>query len=177
MPYLLSVEGQSASTTIRSVLVLTFTAKDYRNVPELGHVESLKDLTLVACSVSVQREGDVFFAHVLIGKGDTSTDRDLCADDTVSSVEAGREHVHRSAFAVSNTLSPSEQFTDDRAHGSSAHHRKTVTSVCGDEMILLGDGVFDPDGDSFLSGRQMAETSNLLFFVKSVCCHFHSSER
>jgi hypothetical protein len=157
--------------------VRTLAAKDDGQVPQLRHVVCLEDLALVGSTVSVQRKGDVLLVLVLARERDTSTDRDLGTDDTVSTVETGSEHVHGSTLAVRDTLSPAEQFTDDGLDGSSAHESEAMAAVGGDEMVLAVDGVFDSDGDGFLARRQMAETANLLLLVETVGGHFHASTR
>jgi hypothetical protein len=153
----------------------TLAAKDDGKVPELRHVVCLEHLTLVGSTISVQGKGNVLLVLVLACESNTSTNGNLGADDTVSTVESGSEHVHRSTLAVSNALSPAEQFANNGLDGSSAHEGEAVAAVGGDEMVLAVDGVFNTNGDGFLSGRQMAETPNLLLLVESVGGHFHAS--
>jgi hypothetical protein len=153
----------------------TLAAEDDGKVPELRHVVRLEHLTLVGSTVSVQGKGNVLLVLVLACKGNTSANGNLSADDTISTVESGSEHVHRSTLAVGNALSPAEQFANDGLDGSSAHEGEAVAAVGGDEMVLAVDGVFNANGDGLLSRRQMAETPNLLLFVESVGGHFHAS--
>jgi hypothetical protein len=51
------------------VFQLTLTAEQSREVPQLGHVESLKDLALVAGTITIQDDAGVLSALVLVGKG------------------------------------------------------------------------------------------------------------
>lgn len=51
-----------------------------------------------------------------------------------------------------------------------------MASVSSDNLVLAGDGVLNTDSDSFLTGRQVAETSDLLFLVQAIGGHFHTSE-
>jgi hypothetical protein len=60
--------------------------------------------------------------------------------------------VHRTTLAISNTLSATQQFADDRLDGSTTHQSETVASVGGDDIVFLGERVFDADGDGFLTG-------------------------
>jgi hypothetical protein len=92
---------------------LTLASKDDGQVPQLGHVVSLKDLTLVGSTITVKGDGNVLLALVLIGKGKTSTNGNLSTDDTVTAVEALGEHVHGTTLSVSDTLSSAEQLTND----------------------------------------------------------------
>lgn len=144
---------------------LTLAAEENGEVPQLGHVERLEDLTLVGSSIAVKRDGGVLLALVLVCESQTSTDRNLSADDTVATVEALCEHVHGSSLSVRDTLTTAEKLADDGLDGSTAHQSESVTSVGGDDVVFLGDGVLDSDGYGFLSGGQMAEATDLLFLV------------
>lgn len=88
--------------------LITFTAEKNGEVPQLGHVESLEHLTLVAGSVTVETDGRVGLVGVLIRERKAGTDGDLCTDNTVSAIEALGEHVHRSTLSVSDTFSSAE---------------------------------------------------------------------
>jgi hypothetical protein len=50
-----------------------------------------------------------------------------------------------------------------------------VATVGGNDRVLLGDTVLDTNSDGLLTGRQMAETTNLLLLVQSVGGHFHTA--
>lgn len=152
-------------------------AEDHGKVPELSHVESLEDLTLVGGTVTVKRKRDVLLAVVLVGESETSADGDLGTDDTVATVEAGGEHVHRTTLAVGNTLAAAEKLTNDGLDGSTAHHGETVATVGSDDLVLLGDTVLDTASDGLLTGGQMAETTDLLLLVKTVGGHFHAAAK
>lgn len=155
--------------------MLTLASEDDRKVPQFGHVERLKNLALVGGAIAVEGEGRVVFSQVLVCKGQTGADGDLCANDTVAAVEALGEHVHRSSFAVRDAFSPSEKFADDGSDGAASHQSEAVTSVGRDDVVFFGDGVLDACCYCFLAGGQMAETADLLLLVESVCCHFHPS--
>lgn len=154
---------------------LTLASKDDGEVPQLGHVVGLEDLTLVGSTVTVKGDGDVLLALVLIGKGETGTDGDLSTDDTVTAVEALGEHVHGTTLSVGDTLSSAEKLSNDGLDRGAAHHGETVATVGGDDRVLLGDTVLNTDGDGLLTGRQVAETANLLLLVQSVGGHLHAA--
>lgn len=175
IPYLLSrnqlVMGLGQSSRNRHTLA----SEDAGEVPELGHVVGLEDLTLVAGTVTVEGNGSLLLVLVLAGECNTGTDGDLSTDDTVTTVETGGEHVHGSTLSVGDTLSPAEKFTNDGLDRGASHHGVTVAAVGGDDVVLLGEAVFDTGGNSLLTGGQMAETTYLLLLVQSVGGHFHSS--
>ena len=66
----------------------TFTAEHYGQIPELSHVEGFEDLTLIGCTIAVKAEGSVRLSGVLLSKGKTSADRNLSANDPVTSEKA-----------------------------------------------------------------------------------------
>lgn len=144
---------------------LTFAAEDDGQIPELGHVERFKNLTLVGGTITIQGQSDVVLAFVLVGKGDSSSDWNLSTYDAVSTIETSSKHVHGTTLSKGNTLSSSEQFSDDGFHGAATHEGEAVTSVRRDEVVFFRDSMFDSDSDGFLSGGEMAKPSDLLFLV------------
>ena len=52
-----------------------------------------------------------------------------------------------------------------------------MTSIGGNDMVFFGDSVLNACCYSFLAGGKMAEASNFLLFVESVCGHLHPSRR
>lgn len=159
------------------IFKLTLTAEQSREIPQLGHVESLKDLALVAGTITIQDDAGVLSALVLVGKGQTSTDGNLSADNTVTTVEVLGEHVHGATLSVGNTLAATKQLTNDGSHGTATHQGETVASVGGDDVVLLGDSVLNTDSNSLLTSRQVAETADLLLLVQTIGSHLHLSER
>jgi hypothetical protein len=109
-------------------------------------------------------------------KRQPSTNRNLRTNNTIASVKALGKHMHGSTFSIGNALAASEEFANDRFHGSAAQEREAVAAVGGDNVVFLGEGVLDADGDGFLAGGEMAETADLLFFVESVGGHFHAAD-
>jgi hypothetical protein len=83
--------------------------------------------------------------------------------------------VHGTTLSVGDTLSSAEQLANDGLDRGAAHHGETVAAVGGDDRVLLGDTVLDTDGDGLLTGRQMAETADLLLLVQSVGGHLHAA--
>lgn len=173
----LVVVGQGGGTGSRGThtVLVVLTAEEGREVPELGHVEGLEDLTLVGGTITVEDDGGVLAALVLVGEGKAGSDRDLGTDDTVTAVEAGGEHVHGTTLTVGDTLTATEKLTNDGANGTTTHHGETVATVGGDDVVLGGDGMLDTSGNGLLTGRQVAETTDLLLLVQAIGGHFHLS--
>jgi hypothetical protein len=96
-------------------------------------------LTLVAGSITVQRNSCVLVSIVLMCESKTSTNWNLSSNNTVSTVEALGEHVHRPSLAIGNTLSATKKFTYDGFHRSTTHESETVTSVGGNEIVFFGE--------------------------------------
>jgi len=158
------------------MVIRTLTAEQNGEIPQLGHVEGFEDLTLVGGTVTVQDDGGVGLLVVLLGKSQTGTDGNLGADDTVTTVEVLGEHVHRATLAVGDTLATAQQLTDDRLDGTAAHQSETVATVGGNNLVLAGDSMLNTDSDGFLTGRQMAETTDLLLFIQAVGGHLHATD-
>ena len=144
---------------------LTLAAEEGGQLPELGHVEGLEDLTLVASAVAVEDDGGVVTAGVLVSEGEASADGDLSTDNAVAAEETLGEHVHGAALAVGDTLAAAQQLADDRSHGSASHQSEAVAPVGSDNIVVLVDSMLNTDGDSFLPRGKVAETPNLLFLV------------
>jgi hypothetical protein len=115
-------------------------------------------------------------AEILMCESETSTDGNLCTNDTISSIKLGGKHVHGSTLSMGNTMTTTEKFTDDGTDSTAAHESEAMTTVGGDEIVFFSEGVFDSDGESFLASGEMAETTDLLLLVESVCSHFHTTE-
>jgi len=108
---------------------------------------------------------------------ESSTDRNLCSNDTIATIEALGKHVHGASLAVRNAFTTTQELPDDRFHGCAAHEGEAVAAVSSDNVVLLGEGVLNSDGDCFLTCGEMAETADLLLFVESVGGHFHTTVR
>jgi len=102
-------------------ILIVLANENTRQVPKLGYVECFKDLTLVAGAVTVESEGgNVGFAGVLLGEGETSSERNLGTDDTVSSEKGRGEDVHRSALPVGHAALATKELCQDTLDGSSS---------------------------------------------------------
>jgi len=86
-----------AQRSAHSILVV-FTYKHAQNVPEFGHVERLEDLTLVACTVTVESKHSRGPHKVFLSKSDASTDGNLGTNKTIATKETQSEDVHDVGF-------------------------------------------------------------------------------
>jgi hypothetical protein len=201
-----SVLRRSLGRGTHTVLVV-LTDEDTGEVPEFGlgldmiesdetggeeathHVVSLKDLTLVRGTVTVESESAALLLQVLLGKRDTSSDGDLGTDDTVSTEERGGEDVHRTSLSERHTVDSAwrsakvgswfdtrtHQLSDDTLNGSASEDGKGVASVGSDDSVVTVDGSLHTDRDGLLSNSQVAETSDHLLLVKRIGSLLHSS--
>jgi hypothetical protein len=155
----------------------TLTPKQNRQVPQLRHIERLENLSLIASTITIQRNSRILVPIVLMCERESSTDRNLCTDDTIATIEALGKHVHGASLAVRNAFTTTQELPDDRFDGCAAHEGEAVAAVGSDNIILLGEGVLNSNGNCFLACGEMAETADLLLFVKSVGGHFHTAGR
>lgn len=194
----LSVHRRSLGRSTHTVLVV-LTDKDAGEVPELGHVESLKDLALVGSTVTVEGKSSGLFLVVLLGKGDTGADGNLLflarrmdekegtgawmkkkgtylgTDDTVTAEERRSKDVHRTTLTERHTVLSAHQLGNDTLDGTASENGKSVASVRGDDSVLVGDGGLHTDGNGFLADGKVAETPDKLLLVKGVGGLLHSS--
>ena len=63
---------------------VVFAYKHAWKVPEFGHVECLKDLTLVACTITIKSEHSGGLLEVFYGKGNASVDGNLGTNNTMA---------------------------------------------------------------------------------------------
>lgn len=129
--------------------------KDGGEIPELGHVVGLKDLTLVGGTVTVEGEGGGLVAKVLLSERDTSSQGNLGTDNSVSSKEVGGEHVHGTTLTARDTGLASEKLGQDGGDGATAHVGESVAAVGSDDLVLGGQGSLHSDGNSLLLSQEM----------------------
>lgn len=120
-----------------SVLVV-FTYKHARKVPEFGHVERLKDLTLVACAITVESERSGGPLEVFLGKSDTGADGNLGANNTIAAEETRCKDVHRATFSLGHADLAPEKLADDTRNGATTEDCKGMAAVGGDDRVFLG---------------------------------------
>ena len=153
----------------------TLATKQNRQVPQLRHVKRLEDLSLIARSVTIQRNRDILIPIVLVREGEPSADGHLRTDDAVATVEALGEHVHGAALAVGDALAAAQELADDLLDAGAAHQGVAVAAVGRDDVVLFGDCVLNARRDGFLARGEMAEAPDLLLLVESVGGHFHAA--
>lgn len=153
---------------------LTLAGKDHWNVPQLRHIISLKNLSLIARTVAVQRKRRILTSHIFHRETNPGTNRYLRTDNPVASIEALAEHVHGPALAEGDTVSSTEELANDGFNRGTTHQREAVAAIGSDNLVFGGDGALDTHCNGFLPGGKMAETADFFFFVEFVGGHFHS---
>ena len=116
------------------------------------HVEHLKHLALVACTISIQHKCGCLFSEVLLCKGDASANRDLGTDDTIAIKEGQGEDVHRSTLSVGHAVWTTEKLSNDTPDGAATHDCKGVTPVCGDHTVCGGDAILETNWERGMGG-------------------------
>jgi hypothetical protein len=143
----------------------TLTPKQNRQIPQLRHIERLKNLSLIARPITIQRNRRILIPIILMRKRQPGTNRDLRTHNPIPTIEALSKHMHGASLSVGNALTTAKQLADDGFHRGAAHEREAVAAVGGDDVVFLGERVLDADGDGFLAGGEMAEAADLLLFV------------
>lgn len=80
-----SVVARSVLACAHTIRVVLTQVNDWQ-LPEAGHVCSLKELTLVRGAIAIHRNGEVLLTLVLLGKGKTGADGQLGTDNTISTI-------------------------------------------------------------------------------------------
>src|SRR5437763_9598875 len=85
---------------------------DDGQLPQLGHIEALVDLSLVGRAVAEIGDRDQPVVAIAIGEGEAGAERYLRADDAMAAKEAllAREHMHRAALALRQAAAASGEF-------------------------------------------------------------------
>src|ERR1700736_3477565 len=77
------------------------------------HVECLKHLSLVTCTITIESKCCGVLAKILLCECDTCSYRNLCTDDTIATEERGSEDVHRAALAVRHAGLATKQLSNN----------------------------------------------------------------
>ena len=81
--------------------------------PKFGHVKCLKDLALVARTITVESKRSGRPLKVFHSKSNAGAEGKLGADNTIAPEETGREDMHRAALSIGHADLAAEQLTDD----------------------------------------------------------------
>lgn len=172
------VRGVAVDGGTHTVLVV-LNAEDHRQFPQTGHVGRLPDLSLVGGTVTVTGDGHVHgltgLGVVLVGKGQPSSERNLCTDDagTTPEVPGLVVEVHRSALGLGHAAREAEQLADDLLDGAAAGQGDAMASVRGDPIVGRVEGGVDAGGDGLLAVVQVAEAADVLGLVLVVARDLH----
>jgi hypothetical protein len=145
----LGVGGAALGRGTHSVFVV-LAHKYAGKVPQFGHVECLKDLALITRAVTVESERGGGSLEVLLCKRDTGADGDLCAHDTVPAKEAWCEDVHGTALPVRHANLTTEKLADNTGDRATTENGEWMTTIGGDDHIVLGYRRLEADRDGFL---------------------------
>lgn len=177
----LRVRGAALRGRTHTVLVV-LANEDTREVPELGlrirsiralspsrsqrtnHVVRLKHLTLVARTVAVHGERGGLFALVLLGERETRAERDLRADDTMTTLEGLSEDVHGSTLALRDTAHATEQLADQALKRTSTKENEGMRAVRRNDLVLERRGRVNADGNRFLYAERILSIHEKLYF-------------
>jgi len=118
----------------------------------LYHVERLKHLTLVTGTIAIQSKCAIFVTHILLGKSDTSANRDLSANYSISPEERRSEDVHGTTLAVRHATLATEKLAEDTGDGPTTHDGERMAAIAGNDFVVWFDAVFKTDRHGFLPG-------------------------
>ena len=142
--------GRAALSRRAHAVLVVFADEDDGKVPQLGHVVGLKDLTLVACTITIEGEAGSILAKVLLSESETGTNWYLRADDTVTAEESRREDVHRTTLAARHAVLATEELSKNTLDGTATEDGEGVAAVRGDDQVLRRNGSLETDRNSFL---------------------------
>lgn len=143
------VGGRSLGARAHTVAVV-LANENGRNVQQLGNIVSLKGLTLIGGSVTVEGHADTVGALVFGGQRNAGAQRHLSAHDTVAAVKVLGVHVHRAALASGTTALSTGKFGEYAQRGHSHQVGPAVRSVGGDYGVVGSQSCLDTDRYSFL---------------------------
>jgi hypothetical protein len=159
-------------------LTMVVLADQYgRQLPEGRNVESLKELSLVSRTVTIERERGRVLLLVLLSEGQAASEGHLSAYDAVPTVEIGvlLVEMHGSALPAGAPSLAAHQLGEGGDEVPSAGEVGTVVAVGGDDGIGAGDGGLHADGDGLLAVVEVAEPTDKLGFVEGVGRDLHAA--
>ena len=109
---------------------------------------------------------------VLVGKGESRSDRDLRPDNALSTkkVVGLVVKVHAAALAFGVSLQVAKEFAHDPGDASAADEGDAVAAVAGDPRVFLFKGRMDARGDGLLTVVKVAKAANVARLVLIVLC-------
>lgn len=151
--------GRGAIGSSSHSVTVVLANKDSREIPEFSHVVGLKDLTLVRGTVTIEGKGGSVMTKIFLGKGNTSTQGNLGANNTVTAKEVWGKHVHGTTFACRDTGLASKKLGQDGGNGGATHVGETVATVGSDDLVLLSQRGLHTDGNGFLLSHKVQLTN------------------
>lgn len=147
-------------------VVVVLADKDDGQLPQIGHVVGLEDLSLIGSTVTVQCQAHATVTLVLAGQSNTGTQRHLSAHNTVAAIEIGCIHVHGTALAARTTGLNASQLGQYTYWGYTHQICPAMDTVCRDNVVHITHGRLHADSAGLLTGVQMTETAYNLLLVQ-----------
>ena len=142
------------------VLAHKYTGK----VPQLGHIECLKDLALITRAVTVESKRGGRPLEVFLRKRDTGAERDLCANDTIPTKEAWCEDMHGATLPAGHANLTAEKLAENTSDCATTKNSEWMTAICGYDHVVLGNRRLEANRDGFLhiSSRYVNDISEAM---------------
>src|SRR6266481_4786309 len=136
--------------------------EDHRELPQLRHIETLIDLSLIRRAVAEIGQTDKIIAAIAIGESKASAERHLRADNAVAAEEVLllAEHVHGAALALGIAAMASGQFGHHAPGFHSSGQHVTVVPVSRYDLIALLQGHLHANDNRFLADIEMAKAAD-----------------
>src|SRR5258706_2227295 len=136
--------------------------EDDRELPQLRHVETLIDLSLVRCAVAEIGQADKIVAAIAVGESKAGAERHLCGDNAMAAEEILllAEHVHGAALALGVAAVASGQFGHHTFGFHSGSQHMPVVAVSRYDLIALFQGHIHANDNRFLADIEMAKAAD-----------------
>ncbi|GER51516.1 holo-[acyl-carrier-protein] synthase [Striga asiatica] len=102
IPSVHQFQKTNQTNIIQTLTVIVLADKNGRQIPKRGHIQSLKQLTLIGRSISVSGERDIIILTILLRKSQSTAQRDLSPENSMDAVKSALLPVemHRAPFPL-----------------------------------------------------------------------------
>jgi len=156
---------------------VVFADVDHREFPETSHVGSLVELALVGSAVTVHGNTEVFLSLVLLTKGQTGSNGQLSAHNSVSTIEVvlGVIEMHGASLSKRRTSFPCHHFSENSVGSVTTGVGSAMVAVGSDQAVVTGHCHLHALRNGLLSIVQMQKASDFSLLVEHVGENLHSS--